>query len=433
MTDHKPWKPAKQHFESKAFEDGLFVYWFNLRHKIYLPIRAAEGLFKEPDQEHISHQPVTPLTPCLPIVDKSEEPEESAFTQPEEADAETASMPSSGAELNESSKEMEYVAITNFLDLMSNLNKLEACSTTDGDKQARLASLKEAYRLGAYRPLRIEPDWLNRVTLLAQEFPSFKAAVELIVQAYSIAQATKQPPRLRPILLVGSPGIGKSHFCQELAKALKMRMRWIAIDGPSMGAQLRGLDKYWSNSTPGVLFELIAASESAEPPMVVIDEIDKASRNFGRDGLDVLAQLYSCLEPQTASRITDLCTDIEMDTSYVAYIATANTLSTLDPPLLSRFEVVHVELPKPEERRMSTQRIIEKTIERMGASPLVKPAAGCTVVLENYSPRVIARTIEKAVGSAIAVSRRKITSEDVEAALGTTSPTKSNSRSPHTH
>ena len=124
------------------------------------------------------------------------------------------------------------------------------------------------------------------------------------------------------------------------------------------------------------------------------------------------------LEPETARRVFDVSLDVELDASQVIYIATANTLRTLDSALLSRFEVVHVGLPSPAERRESAWRIINRTMQRLGVGGVMRSHAGNVVLLENYSPRVIQRVVEKAVGAAVICGRRLLSVDDIEAALG---------------
>ena len=137
------------------------------------------------------------------------------------------------------------------------------------------------------------------------------------------------------------------------------------MDQPNAGCQLRGSDRAWGNSTHGVLYELLTLSKTANP-MVVVDEIDKATRKLHSQDADPLAELYSALEPETARRLCDVSLKVELDPNQVAYIATANGLKTVDSALLSRFEVIAFGLPMESNRKASAARVVNTALRRLG-------------------------------------------------------------------
>ncbi len=274
-----------------------------------------------------------------------------------------------------------------------------------------------ALERGATRSVARRPDWKQSLEQLSVELPAFRAAVDVIANAFALADATGAAPSVPPILIVGAPGVGKSFFCRRLAQALDGESAWIGMDQHSAGSELRGSDSHWSTSKHGVLFELLGLGYTANP-LVVLDEIDKASRSVGSHSIDMLAQLYSALEPETARHLVDVSLDVELDASLVSYIATANQLKPLDAPLLSRFEVVQVGLPSPAERRESAVRVIEGALQKLGARGVVKVSSGCSVLLAEFSARVVSRAVEKAIGSAVAEGRDCVGIGEIEAALG---------------
>jgi ATP-dependent Lon protease len=284
---------------------------------------------------------------------------------------------------------------------------------TGRELQAITAALTRGTKRSIVRPLK----WRAALDGLATECPAFSDAIDIYASAHQVSEVTSKPPSIPPILLVGPPGVGKSHFCRRVAETLECGSKWLAMDQPTAGSDLRGSDKHWSTARHGVLFELLALGDTANP-LVVLDEIDKAARRQSSREIDPLAQLYSVLERETARRIVDVSLDIELDASLVTYIATANSLTTLDTALLSRFEVIAVGLPSPDKRRESARRIIECTVERLGLWDSVRVSPGVTVLLADYSPRLIQRVVEKAVGTAIATGRERVDAEDVERELG---------------
>jgi ATP-dependent Lon protease len=94
------------------------------------------------------------------------------------------------------------------------------------------------------------------------------------------------------MLLLGPPGVGKTYFSHRVAQLLGAPHAAIALDQPTAGSQLRGSDKYWGNSSSGLLFNLICLGECANP-VIVLDELDKSGVSGNRGELDLST---NCME-----------------------------------------------------------------------------------------------------------------------------------------
>ena len=274
-----------------------------------------------------------------------------------------------------------------------------------------------ALERGAYRSIVRPSGWREALDDLALELPAFRGVIDLIRNAHALSELTGSALLIPPLLLVGPPGVGKSYFCGRLAEVLESGSKWVPLDQPSAGSQLRGSDRAWGNSMHGVLYELLALGKTANP-IVVLDEIDKAARKLYSQQVDPLAQLYSALEPETARRLADISLDVELDASQVVYVATANGLKNLDSALLSRFEVIMVGLPMPSERREFAARVVTTGLARLGVTGDVGVSPGAVAVLAEFAPRVIRRAVEKAVAAAVAGGKRMVRAEDIEEVLG---------------
>lgn len=171
--------------------------------------------------------------------------------------------------------------------------------------------------------------------------------------------------RITPILLLGDPGIGKTHLATQLGKALGVSMEKISAGGVQGGFQLTGSHSSWTGARPGSLASVLAKGTSAAP-VVVIDEVDKIV-----DGrYPVLPVLLDLFEPDTAKDFKDEFLEMRFDASRVIFVLTANSLDGVPTSLLSRLEVFDVPRPEPEQRlriihgeaarlRLDTKRDIE--------------------------------------------------------------------------
>ncbi len=147
---------------------------------------------------------------------------------------------------------------------------------------------------------------------------------------------------LRPLLLVGDPGGGKSRFARRIGEVLGITV-WRTDASRSDGAAFGGTDRRWYSAEPCHPFLAVARGKIANP-LVLLDEIEKAATrsDYGR--------LWDCLlgflEPETNARYPDPALQTNLDLSQVTYIATANSLDPLPSPIRDRFRVVRFPKPK---------------------------------------------------------------------------------------
>jgi ATP-dependent Lon protease len=168
----------------------------------------------------------------------------------------------------------------------------------------------------------------------------FPYAIDVI--DFALADLVGRPTiRLRPLLLVGDPGGGKSRFARRLGELLGLSV-WREDASRADGAVFAGTDRRWYSAEPCHPLLAVAQGNIANP-LVLIDEIEKAGTraDYGR--------LWDCLlgflEPETSVRYPDPALQTTLDLSQVSYIATANSLDPLPSPIRDRFRVVA--FPKP--------------------------------------------------------------------------------------
>lgn len=151
---------------------------------------------------------------------------------------------------------------------------------------------------------------------------------------------------VKPILLLGEPGIGKTYLASQLADALGVEMEKMSAGSAQGGFQLNGSHSGWTNAKYGAMASLMARSAYASP-VVVIDEVDKIPRGTAYPVMPVLLDL---LEVRSASLFRDEFMQLEFDCSKVIFVLTANYIEDVPPPLLSRVNVFNIPNPGPEQR-----------------------------------------------------------------------------------
>lgn len=214
---------------------------------------------------------------------------------------------------------------------------LVVASVQDGEKAKAVC---RGYEHVIGKPLRLAPtpDLVQVRKALLFEFPHAAATVDrlltdLVGRPYAV---------LRPTVLVGSPGAGKSRLAARLAHHLGLGL-W-RVDGThDNGASIGGLGRRWASTEP--CHPLIAmARHCIANPVMLVDELEKATTrtDYGR----LWDALLPMLESETARTYPDPALQTEVDLSHVSWLATANTVHGLPGPLLDRLRVV--EVPKPE-------------------------------------------------------------------------------------
>ncbi|MCX7318830.1 MAG: AAA family ATPase [Hyphomicrobiales bacterium] len=173
---------------------------------------------------------------------------------------------------------------------------------------------------------------------LHAEYPHGSLTVDLLLRDLR----EDKPITLKPILLVGGPGAGKSRLARRLGELLGLYV--FRYDGAaSLDGMFGGVSKAWSSTQPSAPARAIQQADHANP-IVMIDEIEKGASDSSRNG-SLHNAMMPFLEAETAKRFRDPSLDAELDLSCVSYIATANDDTTLPLPLKDRFRIIRVPDP----------------------------------------------------------------------------------------
>lgn len=289
--------------------------------------------------------------------------------------------------------------------------------TADKDVVARdLRHFAKAMAHGPWRSVARPEGWRDALASLAAEMPNFAAVVEAVQRAMALADFTGQPLMLQPILLLGEPGVGKTHFTQRLAEVLQTPIHRQAFDNAQTNSGLRGSDRHWGNTAVGALWELIVLGKHANP-VVLLDELDKGER--GGNNYRPVDALLSLLEPVTATKVKDLSIDFEFDASKVLYVATANDADRISAPVRSRFLEFFIEEPDIDGRLVLANSIFRATLKRLVPeeylrAKLTSPTDLQIVRLAWMTPRQIRMASERALGALVYAGRNHFLDSDFD-------------------
>ncbi len=301
-------------------------------------------------------------------------------------------------------------------------------TNTDRENRPRDAAIfRNLIAEGPWRRVARPADPTAVLGALRSEAPHMGAAIEVVAEYLALNAISPTLVRLPPMLLVGTPGVGKTYFATRLAELLGVPLHLADMSAQQTNSLLHGTERHWANTTPGLLWQSICASTSTDDeyagpegdpgtrgianPLILLDELDKVSRRAGR--YDPLGPLHQALEVSTARRTTDQSIGLTFDASLVSYVATANRLSGIPESLLSRITLVHCAEPSPAEALAATKAAIAKLMASELGRSFKEIDRAVAVTLAGVPLRRVIALVTAGMARASAAGRRVVRLADV--------------------
>lgn len=283
------------------------------------------------------------------------------------------------------------------------LNKLRRLNPQSPDFAVLYAYLDTVLELPWQTETTLNTDFGAAKEALEKDHYGLDKVKERILE--QIAVLMNNPEGKSPIIcLVGAPGVGKTSLGKSIAEALGRKYQRVSLGGVHDESEIRGHRRTYIGAMPGRIIDAVKRAKSSNP-VLLLDEIDKIGRDFKGDPSSALLEV---LDPEQNKYFHDNYIDIDYDLSHVLFIATANTLSTLQQPLLDRMEIIDLPGYLTEEKMEIARRHLEPRIyteHGLEAGDVNISDEALAAIIENYTSESGVRQLEKRLA---AIARKAV-------------------------